>query len=123
MKSDHVRKERDFTLDEMIRSIQTALRVELARVFVQYWIKGEPICEYLYAPDEMIERNVTDEAGIYAPGYVIIGSDWGDARYLMRSGVAETAVYASDAGDMNPENFTLLGSFEECLTRNFEPLQ
>ena len=62
---------------------------------------------YLYELDEIIEVNLTDETPTYAPGYVIIASDWGDLRYLMKSGENEMTVYESDVGDMNPMNFTV----------------
>ena len=50
----------------------------------------------------------------------MIGSDGGDLRYLMKSGAGETMVYSADVGDMNPENFERMGTFDECLAQGFE---
>ncbi len=29
-------------------------------------------------------------------------------------------VYSADVGDMNPENFERMGTFDECLAKGFE---
>ena len=60
-----------------------------------------------------------NEDGILTVGYVMIGSDGGDLRYLMKSGAGETMVYSADVGDMNPENFDRMGTFDECLAQGF----
>lgn len=107
---------------EQIRKIETALSVELPEVVVRYLLQREIICEYLDyldSADEWIECHLTDEVGIYAPGYVMIGSDGGDLRYLMKSGAGETMVYSADVGDMNPQNFERMGTFDECLAKGF----
>ena len=93
---------------KIIQEIENTLSVRLAKVYVEYMTENSTHNRYLYELDEIVEVNFTDETPTYAPGYVIIASDWGDLRYLMKSGEDETTVYESDAGDMNPMNFTVL---------------
>ena len=90
-----------------IQEIEKTLSVSLPKVYVDYMTENRTHNGYLYELDEIVEVNLTDETPIYAPGYVIIASDWGDLRYLMKFGEDETTVYESDAGDMNPMNFTV----------------
>ena len=62
---------------EQIQKIQTALSVELPEVVVRYLLQKEIKCEYLDyldSADELIECHLTDEVGIYAPGYVMMQS-------------------------------------------------
>ena len=90
-----------------IQEIEKTLSVSLPKVYVDYMTENNTHNRYLYELDEIVEVNLTDETPTYAPGYVIIASDWGDLRYLMKSGEDETTVYESDVGDMNPMNFTV----------------
>ena len=90
-----------------IQEIEKTLSVSLPKVYVDYMTENNTHNRYLYELDEIVEVNLTDETPTYAPGYVIIASDWGDLRYLMKSGENEMTVYESDVGDMNPMNFTV----------------
>ena len=90
-----------------IQEIEKTLSVSLPKVYVDYMTENSTHNRYLYELDEIVEVNLTDETPTYAPGYVIIASDWGDLRYLMKSGEDETTVYESDVGDMNTMNFTV----------------
>ncbi len=91
-----------------IPEIEKTLSVRLPKVYVDYMTENSTHNRYLYEIDEIVEVNLTDETPTYAPGYVIIASDWGDLRYLMKSGEEETTVYESDVGDMNPMIFTVV---------------
>ena len=91
----------------IIPEIEKKLSVRLPKVYVDYMIENSTHNRYLYELDEVVEVNLTDETPTYAPGYVIIASDWGDLRYLMKSGEDETTVYESDVGDINAMNFTV----------------
>ena len=104
----------------MIQEIEKTLSVRLPKVYVDYMTENSTHNGHLYELDEIVEVNFTDETPIYAPGYVIISSDWGDLRYLMKSGEDETTVYESDAGDMNPMNFTV---FSEDFHKFLDMLQ
>ena len=90
-----------------IQEIEKTLSVSLPKVYVDYMTENNTHNRYLYELDEIVEVNLTDETPTYAPGYVIIASDWGDLRYLMKSGEDETTVYESDVGDINAMNFTV----------------
>ena len=90
-----------------IPEIEKTLSVSLPKVYVDYMTENNTHNRYLYELDEIVEVNLTDETPTYAPGYVIIASDWGDLRYLMKSGEDETTVYESDVGDINAMNFTV----------------
>ena len=91
----------------IIQEIEKTLSIKLPKVYVDYVTENNTRNGHLYELDQIVEVNLTDEAPTYAPGYVIIASDWGDVRYLMKSGEEETTVYQSDVGDMNPKNFTV----------------
>lgn len=91
----------------IIPEIEKTLSVRLPKVYVDYMTENRTHNGHLYELAEIVEVNFTDETPTYAPGYVIIASDWRDLRYLMKSGEDETTVYQSDAGDMNPVNFTV----------------
>ena len=93
---------------KIIQEIEITLSVRLPKVYVDYMTENSTHNGYLYELDEIIEVNLTDETPTYAPGYVIIASDWGDLRYLMKSCEEETTVYESDVGDMNPMIFTVV---------------
>ena len=106
---------------EIINEIQNTLSVELPKVYMKYLLESEGEQEYLYSITDILERNITDQVTTYAPGYIIIGSDGGDKRYLMKSGINETAIYISDVGDMNPMNFFVLNiDCNNCRKNSFE---
>lgn len=107
--------------NKIIAQIEEKLLIELPEVYTRYLIESESNQKYLYKLNEIIERNTSDEVTKYAPGYVIIGSDYGDQRFLMKSGREERNVFLSDVGDLNPFNFLLFDSdFIHCVNNRFE---
>lgn len=51
------------------------------------------------------ERNATYEVTEYAPGFVLIGDDSGGRGFLLRADDPRAAVFSSDLGDLDPEDF------------------
>ncbi|MEU1514832.1 hypothetical protein ABZ490_22155 [Streptomyces sp. NPDC005811] len=51
------------------------------------------------------ERNATYEVAQYAPGFLLIGDDSGGRGFLLRADGPGSAVFASDLGDLGPEDF------------------
>lgn len=98
-------------VESQIISLETKLNVTLPQVYHDY-LKDNPEGFYenisIFSIASILERNITDEVMLYSPGYIIIGDDCGDQRFLMKSGKNETAVYAVDVGDMTVAAHKLL---------------
>ncbi|MFF8770689.1 hypothetical protein [Kitasatospora sp. NPDC015120] len=59
----------------------------------------------VYPAGSLGERNATYEVARYAPGFVRVGDDSGGRGFLLRTGDPGSPVYASDLGDLGPEDF------------------
>jgi hypothetical protein len=76
----------------------------------------------IYGTSDLVERNETWETKEYAEGYIAIGDNGGGYVFLMLQYFDANEVFAVDAGDMNPQNSTLISSdftqwiSEGCLT-------
>ena len=62
----------------------------------------------LYAPDELIERNVTYETREYCPGYLAIGDDSGGRAIMIDPCLPDPPVYCVDHGAMTADAFERL---------------
>ncbi|QBE66555.1 SMI1/KNR4 family protein [Pseudoduganella lutea] len=62
----------------------------------------------LYSSDELIERNETNEAKKYCPGFIAIGDDSGGQAIVIAVGKAPGAVYLVDQGSMHPDDFDVI---------------
>ncbi|MET9083056.1 SMI1/KNR4 family protein [Streptomyces sp. NPDC004237] len=51
------------------------------------------------------ERNSTYEVAQYAPGFILVGDDSGGRGFLLRADDPGSVVFASDLGDLGPEDF------------------
>ncbi|MCH5677805.1 hypothetical protein [Streptomyces gilvus] len=59
----------------------------------------------VYSADCIGERNTTYEVARYAPGFLLIGDDSGGRGFLLGADDPDSAVYSSDLGDLDPEDF------------------
>jgi len=63
----------------------------------------------IYEVDQLVERNATYEVAQYAPGYVLFGDDSGGRGFLLQAASAESPVFSTDLGDLDPDDFDIAG--------------
>ncbi|MFJ3791372.1 hypothetical protein [Kitasatospora sp. NPDC090091] len=59
----------------------------------------------VYSAGDIGERNATYEVAECAPGFLLVGDDSGGRGFLLRTDDADSAVFSSGLGDLDPADF------------------
>ena len=98
---------------EAIALARAGLHTELPRDYAEILAQADGVVTnhfVLYSCAALVERNVTFEVGVYAPGFVTIGDDNGGRAILLRSGPAHSPVFVVDHGSMSPDDMVQVAS-------------
>lgn len=75
---------------------------------------------FIYATEDILERNETWEVDKYAPGTIAVGDDGGGNVFLMYASQNTKEVLVVDCGDMNPDHAAIITSdFSKWVNEGF----
>ncbi|MET4730618.1 hypothetical protein ABIE09_004438 [Lysobacter enzymogenes] len=63
-----------------------------------------------YAPDEILERNLTYETREYCPGFLTLGDDGGGRAVVVHGGLRPATVFVVGHGSMSEAEFVAVGA-------------
>ena len=98
---------------DSIARVQARLHTELPHDYAGLLAQADGVVAnrfVLYSCEDLLERNVTFEVGLYAPGYVTIGDDNGGLAIMLRSGPGHSPVFLVGHGTMSPEDMVQVAS-------------